>query len=612
MGILTTAANRRDLSAMDAFHDRYYGGPGVWPVPRDSAGGSITENTAMQISTVFTCVLQLSQAIATLPLLTYERLDNGGKKRASKHPLYKMLHTKFNNETTSKSGREAMAAWYYLWGNGYAHIERAKGFTGPRSIKALWVLPADRMTVQRGRNIAYGEDPNPDSPALWYYNSAFNNSDKKPIDTRPREFTADEILHIPGFGFDGIKGLSRIALARRSLGLTVDAEEMGSAFFANGMNLDSTLEHPGKFDQTTHDNIMKTVVEPNQGAKGKGGTMLLWEGMKLNKLTMPLKDAQFLELRTFQTAEVCRWFNFPLHKAKNMESATWGNVEQENISYVVDTLRPEFVGWEQSMNMKLFDSDDKYFCEFLVDGLLRGDKLTRTQACQLEHNNGNLTNDEWREIENRNPCEDGKGDKRYIPAFLVEADAPPLPDYQPRPAISEPIPPEQEPVAKKVLPTPGGDLVRARLAESFGRVIQDAAERVVKREVADARRALEKDFKGWLDTYYADDGAFAEYFVRAFGPGVRAYGDQVAEYALMEIGKETKDLQADREACAAEYIAAMWNEFKAYSNSVLSGEDVSRRLDEWAETKASQITEHEKHAIGESFAKFIYDIAGGK
>ena len=608
MGILTTAANKRNL---DALHDRYYGGPGIWPAPRTSAGAYVDENTALGISTVFSCVLQLSQAISTLPLLTYERLDNGGKQRAPKHPLFKMLHSKFNKETTSTAARGAMGAWYWLWGNAYAHIERSKGLTGPKAIKALWVLPSDTMSVQRGRNVAYGADPQPDDPALWYYNSAFPNG---PNDARPREFKANEILHIPGFGFDGIKGLSRIALARRTLGLTVDAEEMGSAFFANGMNLDCTLEHPGKFSQAAHDNIMKSVIEPSQGRKGAGGPLLLWEGMKMQKLTMPLKDAQFLELRGFQTAEVCRFFNMPLHKAKNMAAATWGNVEQENIGYVVDTLRPEFVGWEQAINLKLFEGDDKYFCEFLVDGLLRGDKLTRTQACQLEHNNGNLTNDEWREIENRNPCEDGKGGKRYIPAFLVEADAPPPPPapVQPKqPAISEPIPPEQQPVAKKELPE-GVKLVRARLAASFGLVLQDAAERVVKREVADARKALGKDFKGWLDTYYADNGPFAEYFARSFGPVVRAYGDQVVEYALMETGKEAKSITADREAHAVEYLREMWAAFREYSIKAYVGDDIPSLLDEWAKTRAIQITEHEKTAIADSFSELVYRTMGGK
>ena len=603
MGILTNAANRRDL---DAFHDRYYGGPGVWPVPRDSAGAYVDENTAMQISTVFTCVLQMSETIATLPLLTYERLPNGGKQRAPKYPLFKLLHSKFNNETTSTSGRMAMAAWYFVWGNGYAQIERARGISGPKGIKALWVLPADTMTVQRGRNPAYGADTD-ETPRLWYYNSAYRNG---PGDSRPREWPADQILHIPGFGFDGVKGLSRIALARRSLGLTVDAEEMGSAFFANGMNLDSVLEAPNKFSQAADDNIKKSLIEPHQGRKGAGGPMVLWEGMQLKKLTMPLKDAQFLELRTFQTADVCRWFNFPLHKAKNMAAATWGNVEQENISYVVDTMRPHLVGWEQSFGMKLFDGDDDHFCEFLVDGLLRGDKLTRTQAYVQELNNGALSDNEWREAENRNPREGG--DTYYVPAFLADANAPPLPEPTPRPAISEPIPPEQQPVAKKSFPTPGMLLVRARLAESFGRVIQDASERVVKREVADARKALDKDFEGWLDTYYADSGQFAEYFTRSFGPCVRAYGDQIVEYALMETGKESKELTIDREAHASEYVRKMWVTHKVYSVSVLVGEDISRRLDEWAETKALQITEHEKDAIADSFARLVYDAIGGK
>jgi len=620
---------------MDALHDRYYGGPGIWPAPRDSAGAYVDENTALQVSTVFNCVLLLAQAIATLPLFVYERLDNGGKAKAPKHPLFKLLHSRFNNEVSSKAGREAMAAWYFLWGNAYAQIERAKGVSGPRGVKALWVLPADRMTVRRGRDVSYGRDPNPDDPALWYYCQLG--------EARPREFPADQILHIPGFGFDGIRGLSRIGFARRTLGLTVSTEEMGTAFFAKGMNLDSVLEHPGKFSQAAHDNIMKSIVEPNQGMKGAGGPMLLWEGMKLNKLTMPLKDAQFLELRQFQTAEICRFFNMPLHKVKNMAAATWGNVEQENIAYVVDTLRPELVGWEQAINLKLFGSDeDKYFCEFLVDGLLRGDKLTRTQSCQLEHNNGNLTNNEWREIENRNPVEGG--DKRYIPAFLVDADAP-MPVLEPEPEV-DPTQAEQPPGKE------GGDKdgsrsievrrvgvgPRLRLRNTFGLVIQEAAERVVKREVADARRVIEKVRSGntgvWLEPYYEDEGEFAQYFKRSLAPGVHAYGEQVVDYAMREVGDNAKKIGADFEQRKEQYLAGymrnLWREYKKSSMGQLASlsrealairaakapepvdewiDVITARVDEWSEKKAGKITDREKVAIGEAFAALVFTAA---
>lgn len=351
-------------------------------------GKLVNPSTAMQVSAVFSCVSLLSETFGSLPAITYRRLKRG-KERAPEHPLYPVLHDSPNPEITSVDFRSAMMAHILLWGHGYAEVVR----NGAGYIKALWLIPPNRVVP--GRN-ARNE---------LVYQVRLPNKETKNLRT-------DRILHV-----SGLLGLSPISQAKEALGLTMAAEEYGARFFANDSRPGGVLEHPGQLSQQASDRL-RAQWEANQGGlSNKHRTVLLEEGLKWTQIGLAPEDSQFLETRKFQVSEIARIFRVPPHMIGDVERSTsWGTgIEQQNIGFVIYSLRTWLVRWEQAINMTLLTESERkrYFVEFLVDGLLRGDYKTRQEGLAIQRQNGVINADEWRELENMNEIDDGSG-KVYL------------------------------------------------------------------------------------------------------------------------------------------------------------------------------------------------------
>jgi len=362
--------------------NRLYGSTYSFFFGGTASGKTVNERTAMQTTAVYACVRILAETIASLPLNVYRSTDNG-KEKAIDHQLYYLLHDEPNPEMTSFVFRETLMSHLLLWGNAYAQIIR----DGRGKVLALYPLLPDRMTVDRTTD------------GRLYYEY---RKDTGYVILRP-----EDILHIPGLGFDGLVGYSPIAMAKNAIGMAIATEEYGSKFFANGASPGGVLEHPGVVKDPAR--IRESWNAVYQGSGNAHRIAVLEEGMKFQSIGIPPEQAQFLETRKFQTEEICRIFRVPPHLVANLDKATFSNIEHQSISFVVHTIRPWLVRLEQGMNKALLSPSEKgqYFVGFVVDGLLRGDYSSRMQGYAVGIQNGLLSPNDVRALENMNTIEHG-------------------------------------------------------------------------------------------------------------------------------------------------------------------------------------------------------------
>jgi HK97 family phage portal protein len=354
------------------------------------AGVFVSEENSMTVSAVFACVRVIAEDVASLPLSLYHKLDRG-KEKADRHTLCYLIHDSPNADMTAFSFKEAMMTNLLLWGNAYAQIIRAKN----GNIHSLIPLLSSRMIVTKDIN---GER------VFTYTND------------KGRTFRLDksQILHIAGIGYDGLTGLSPISIAREAVGLAKATEIYGNKFFANGARPGGVLEHPGTLKDP--ERVRKSWEAVYKGAQNSHKVAVLEEGLKYHEIGVPQKDAQFLETRQFQLNEICRIFRVPPHLVGDLSKATFSNIDHQSIDYVVHTLRPWLVRWEQAINMQLLRDFEKgeYFAKFNVDGLLRGDFQTRMQGYAVGRQNGWYSANDIRELEDLNPISSEQGGDDYL------------------------------------------------------------------------------------------------------------------------------------------------------------------------------------------------------
>lgn len=374
---------------------------------RADSGENVDEKSAMQIATVYACVRLLAETVAGLPLHLYRMTDASGnaKERATDHPLYKLLYRQPNPEMTSFSFRETMMTHLLLWGNAYAQIIR----DGKNGILGLYPLFPDNVEVDRDE---HGE--------IYYIYHAY--TDEVPgKQNQDVYFRYDEVFHVPGLGFNGLVGFSPIAMMKNSLGTTLAVEKYGSAFFKNGAQPSGVLEHPGVLKNP--EKIRENWTQVYGGPGNAHRVAVLEEGMQYKAISLPPEDSQFLSTRQFGVNEICRIFRVPPHMVQDLEHATFSNIEHQSIDFVVHTLTPWLVRFEQAIikDLLLEEEQDTYFPKFNVDGLLRGDYQSRMQGYATGISNGFLSPNDIRRLENMDliPAEKG-GDDYYLNGGYVK------------------------------------------------------------------------------------------------------------------------------------------------------------------------------------------------
>ncbi|MFM1581395.1 phage portal protein [Helcococcus bovis] len=357
-------------------------------VGTSSSGKRVTEQTAMTMSAVYACVRILSETIASLPLHVYE-YTNLGSTKAIKHPLYKILHDEPNSEMTSFIFRETLMTHLLLWGNAYAQIIR----NGRGDVLGLYPLMPDRIKVDR----------DDDGEIFYEYRMTIKNI----------KLSNKDVLHIPGLGFDGLVGYSPIAMAKNAIGMSISAEEYGAKFFSNGATPSGILEHPGTIKNPE---AMRESWSRGFSGNNSHKVAILEEGMKYTPISISPNEAQFLETRKFQITEIARIFKIPPHMVGDLEKSSFSNIEQQSLEFVKYTLDPWVSRWEQTIVKTLLKDDekDKYYVKFNVDGLLRGDYQSRMNGYSIGRQNGWMSANDIRRLENLDLIPKEEGGDLYL------------------------------------------------------------------------------------------------------------------------------------------------------------------------------------------------------
>ena len=345
-----------------------------------ATGITVNPESAMRVVAFYASIRILSESVASLPIMMYERRADGGRDRTLLHPVADLLKNEPNELMSSYIWKETVQAHVAARGNGYSYIEWVGG-----RVLAIHPLPPHTIT------------PMLNSEGRLVYKSENEEYGRK-------TFLPREILHIPGLGYDGLVGYSPVHLAREAIGLSLASERAGGALFGHGGRPSGILST----DQTlTADQIklLKTAWDASQGGiDNMGKTAVLSGGIKWQQITVDPRDMQFLETRKFQVQEIARMFRIPPHMLADLDRATFSNIEHQGIEFVQHTLRPWLVRWEGELNRKLLSPTERqrFFVEFLVDSMLRGDTASRHNAYASAIQQGWMSRNEVRQRENLN------------------------------------------------------------------------------------------------------------------------------------------------------------------------------------------------------------------
>ena len=363
-----------------------------------AAGKNVNERSAMQLTAVYACVRILAEGIAGLPLHLYKCGKNGSREKAVEHPLYFLLHDEPNPEMTSFVFRETLMTHLLLYGNCYCQIIR----DGRGQVTALYPLMPNQMSVDRDEN------------GQIYYRYQLGADESHLDKAGTVDLSPKDVLHIPALGFDGLVGYSPIAMARNSIGMAIACEDFGASFFRNGAAPSGVLEHPGVLKNP--EKLRAAWEAQYGGSRNSGRVAVLEEGMKFNPIAIPPEQAQFLETRKFQVDEIARIFHVPPHMIGDLERSTFSNIEQQSLEFVKYTLNPWVCRWEQALTRSLLSPREKreYCIKFNVDGLLRGDYQSRMNGYAVGRQNGWMSANDIRELENLDRISAEQGGDLYL------------------------------------------------------------------------------------------------------------------------------------------------------------------------------------------------------
>ncbi len=517
MGFLARAFDKRSVTVVPDDLWRHTAAP-------IASGVNVTMDSAMTFSAVFAAHKILAESVAMLPLFLLKRLERG-KAPATNKRLYSILHDVANPEMDAYLVRETMTAHLAGWGNAFAKID----YNADGEIEALWPLPPNRVRISRDRvrELMY-EVTLPDGQTKRY-----------------RPF---EIFHLRGMSPDGVNGYSPIKLARQGIGLALAAEAFGATFFGNGAQPQGVISHPQLLSEKAHDRMINSWNAAHQGVSNSNKIAILEEGARYDKVGIDPDDAQFLETRAFQIAEIARWYRIP-SMMLNMDgaSSTYASVEAFGLQFIIYTIYPWLVRWEKAISMQLLLERERgrYFAEHLMTAILRGDTQARYTAYGQGRQWGWLSVNDIRELENMNPI-DG-GDRYLTPSNMVDANEP------------------------------------SKIQRSYLPVLIDAVQRVLRREANDIRMAVQKvlvrrgaeEFAEWLSQFYQEH---QDFIVRNLSPVIEGYAAIIANSALIDL---TETVAESLRLFALRRAGQVQEQFRSALSEPDPAKAIDRILESW-------------------------------
>jgi HK97 family phage portal protein len=376
--------------------------PGGGFFRKTMSGERVSTSRALTLSAYFAALRAISEDIGKLPLEIFRRDADGGKSRATDHPLYRLLRIAPNDEMSASVFRELMTGWALGWGNAFAEIER----DGVGTPVAFHPIHPSRCVLRRINGkiklLVMSAD-------VGY--------------TEPVTLDYSDVLHIRAFGDDTLCGLSIARLAAESIGVGLAAQTYGAAFFGNGATPSILLIHPGKLTAEAQTNLRESWKKRLMGGN-KNGVAVLSEGIKAEKMSIPPEEAQFLETRQFEVSEMARWFRIPPHKIQDLTRSTNNNIEHQGIEYATDCLSPWMNRWEQEFERKCLDERDQeiYDIKHNDKALMRGDSKSRMESYRTAISTGIMTPNEARTSEDMNPSDSEGADKLYMQGAMMTLD----------------------------------------------------------------------------------------------------------------------------------------------------------------------------------------------
>lgn len=368
----------------------------------DSASGEKVDlQTMLSLSAVWGCSKVLSESFASLPCHLMEETKSGKQKQID-DPLYGILHDQWNPYTSSTSGRQSMMLWAANAGNSVARIEWAGN-----KVKALWPMTPGEIEYERSPR------------AVKYY-------EVQPNGTKT-EIPLAEVFHVTNLSGDGYLGLGIVDYARNAIGNGLAAQRYAGKFFASGARVPGIVKVARNFkDQHEADKFRADWESKYNGPENVNKNIVLTGDVDFKPLGISPKDAQFVEWSALGVPDICRFYRMPPHMVADLFRATFSNIEHQGIEFVIHTLMPWIVRWEQQIQMRLISPDltgkismrergsTRRYAKFSVDALMRGDFASRWAGYSTALQNGVFSIDDVLDLEDRNPLPNGAGQAHHL------------------------------------------------------------------------------------------------------------------------------------------------------------------------------------------------------
>ncbi|MDV2503093.1 MAG: phage portal protein [bacterium] len=610
--LLTSLFERRQVSlgTFDEWLDRAFEG-------QPSATGTwVGPEVAMGVTAVYAAVRLLAETVASLPLIVYKRLPDGGKQRDPDHPLSEILGLLPNRWQTSFEYREMMMGHLVLRGNAYGAIIPGA------PISEIIPLHPDRVKPKfiDGR-IIYVHRPDKGGERIY-------------LD--------EEIFHVKGLSSNLLKGLSPLAIAREAIAVAISTQEYGARFFGNDARPGGVLQTPHTLEEPERENLKTSWEAAHRGTARSHKVAVLEHGMEWKQIGLTGAEAQLLESRKFQISEIARIFNVPAHMLKDLDRATFSNIEHLSLEFIMYSLLPWLRRWEQAIHRSLMGAETRktHFVEFLLDGLLRGDRAARFDSYTKGIQWGILSPNEVRRLENMNPRPGGDvylQPLNMIPSGSSMADA----DRNVRLALHDviesmglpggPSGPALPIASEKKTLSPAATrslTARRRLRDAFAPIFAEASRRLIRFETTRVRQSVKKflgertvtQFSEWVTEFYGDEGDLVERAAGTLRAPIVTYFEAIQIEGADEVGADpgmTPELEqfTERyvEAFAARHAQASRVQLEELVDTTLTeelAEKMGTRLDEWDETRPAQIAHRETVQGGSALVRAVYMAAG--
>lgn len=576
-----------------------------------TSGAAVDQDSALGSSAVLAVLKRISGDVGSLPLKLKERVGEKERRDARDHPVYRVLHDDPNPEQTPMDFREMMTGFYLSAGNGYAEIVR----DGGGDVVELWPVTPHRVTVKRDQK-----------GRLWYeVTLPAGGSEMIP---------SENMLHLRGFSRNGILGVDTINKMRETIGLTLALEEFSARFFSNGTAMTGFLRHPQHLTKEGHEKLQSDFRAKYSGLRNMHRTIILEEGMEWTQAGVPPEAAQMLQSRKYQNIDIARAFLVPPHLIGDLERATFSNVEQQFLEYLTLCLRHHFVRWEQAGNKRLLLPSERrnLYLKHIPAALLTATTKERYDSYQVAVNNGWMSPNDIRELEDLNPIEGGN-------VYLVPLNLIPLDSIGMFPSSTDqpPEPDDNEGGEAGVRETRSwfrleersrrSISARLRLRAVHERQLLAASGRAVGFEVKAIRKALDAElgerglqgFQLQIEELYRRDVEPA--LVRELEPVLMAFAREIYREAAAEVGSDPNPpetlvtfIRKYAENLARRHVSSSQGQLR---DLVLTAENeadivaaVDGRLLEWEEKRPGKIASMETVEAEGAVAKFAYLAAG--